>query len=427
MKKLLLSIVSLFAVLAASAGSFTVTFNNNTTADGDKDGYPISTLKNLFADASYFNVATGVEISKANLTNNYIRLGSIAEDGKLLLPLMTTPVDARVKVTSIVIAAMRYGDLPGQLAAGINGVAREAQAVKLDGEAAFENYTWTLDGTKAAENIVITTVKPVYLKSITVNFEGADLAAISSTKQVASIADFLDNPTNKAIASGKTGTELFEFTCPLTVVAQAKTYNATTGEVSGNGSELYVTDGSRYLVIYGSSTYNYTLGDVIPAGVQGYYKNSVSNPQLKVELATLLPGTPGTAPTPIEITPDDVTKQATATYVTLKGVDLTGVTADSKNFNIVGGGSTAAGYRLYTTPTADATNVTVEGVIYKNTSTKWQVRVTRVIDASGVDAIAADGENAPVEYFNLQGVRVENPSKGLYIRRQGAKVTKVIM
>lgn len=36
-------------------------------------------------------------------------------------------------------------------------------------------------------------------------------------------------------------------------------------------------------------------------------------------------------------------------------------------------------------------------------------------------------ENAPVEYFNLQGVRVDNPTNGLYIRRQGKASTKVLI
>lgn len=45
-----------------------------------------------------------------------------------------------------------------------------------------------------------------------------------------------------------------------------------------------------------------------------------------------------------------------------------------------------------------------------------------------VDAAIEDvemDENAPIEYFNLQGVSVENPTNGLYIRRQGNKVSKV--
>lgn len=35
--------------------------------------------------------------------------------------------------------------------------------------------------------------------------------------------------------------------------------------------------------------------------------------------------------------------------------------------------------------------------------------------------------SAPVEYFNMQGVRVANPSAGVYIRRQGTEVTKVVV
>lgn len=47
---------------------------------------------------------------------------------------------------------------------------------------------------------------------------------------------------------------------------------------------------------------------------------------------------------------------------------------------------------------------------------------------SGVDSIEInDGENASVEYFNLQGVRISNPSAGLYIVRQGSKVTKQVI
>lgn len=47
---------------------------------------------------------------------------------------------------------------------------------------------------------------------------------------------------------------------------------------------------------------------------------------------------------------------------------------------------------------------------------------------SGVAEIVID-ENAPVEYFNLQGVKVnvENAAPGLYIRRQGNVATKVIV
>ena len=50
---------------------------------------------------------------------------------------------------------------------------------------------------------------------------------------------------------------------------------------------------------------------------------------------------------------------------------------------------------------------------------------------SGVENVAADAEfdvNAPVEYFNLQGIRVATPEAGqLLIKRQGNKASKVVI
>ena len=55
---------------------------------------------------------------------------------------------------------------------------------------------------------------------------------------------------------------------------------------------------------------------------------------------------------------------------------------------------------------------------------KWKFTVPRAI-GTGIDEISVENADAPVEYFNLQGVRVENPADGIFIRRQGSKATKV--
>ncbi len=45
-----------------------------------------------------------------------------------------------------------------------------------------------------------------------------------------------------------------------------------------------------------------------------------------------------------------------------------------------------------------------------------------------VNEVAADyNSDAPVEYYNLQGMRVSNPANGIFIRRQGNKATKVVL
>ena len=44
----------------------------------------------------------------------------------------------------------------------------------------------------------------------------------------------------------------------------------------------------------------------------------------------------------------------------------------------------------------------------------------------GVEDTMVDA-NAPVEYYNLQGVKVANPENGIFIKKQGAKATKVVL
>ena len=46
-------------------------------------------------------------------------------------------------------------------------------------------------------------------------------------------------------------------------------------------------------------------------------------------------------------------------------------------------------------------------------------------ESSGIEDVNA--EDAEVEYYNLQGVKVENPEKGIYIMKQGGKTSKVVL
>lgn len=47
---------------------------------------------------------------------------------------------------------------------------------------------------------------------------------------------------------------------------------------------------------------------------------------------------------------------------------------------------------------------------------------------AGIEAIGiTDDTDAPVEYFNLQGIKVDEPANGIYIRRQGSTVSKVVI
>ena len=46
--------------------------------------------------------------------------------------------------------------------------------------------------------------------------------------------------------------------------------------------------------------------------------------------------------------------------------------------------------------------------------------------SSGIEEVGVDA-NVPVEYYNLQGVKVANPENGIFIKKQGGRTSKVVL
>lgn len=67
--------------------------------------------------------------------------------------------------------------------------------------------------------------------------------------------------------------------------------------------------------------------------------------------------------------------------------------------------------------------------IYQNTEIELNWLMSEAYTAGVNDIISSEAvdTDAPVEYYNLQGVRVTEPAAGLYIKRQGKTVTKVVI
>ena len=52
-------------------------------------------------------------------------------------------------------------------------------------------------------------------------------------------------------------------------------------------------------------------------------------------------------------------------------------------------------------------------------------RTIKVVPSSGIEDVNID--NSEIEYYNLNGAKVENPGKGIYIKKQGGKTSKVVL
>ena len=63
---------------------------------------------------------------------------------------------------------------------------------------------------------------------------------------------------------------------------------------------------------------------------------------------------------------------------------------------------------------------------YKNAEI-WKDFVNIEELASSAVEMVKTEDSTPIEYFNLEGVRVENPKKGVYVKKRGGKTEKVIL
>lgn len=67
-----------------------------------------------------------------------------------------------------------------------------------------------------------------------------------------------------------------------------------------------------------------------------------------------------------------------------------------------------------------------EATDYYKTADVWS-KFSKQSITTGIEAIETDAIDADAEYYNLQGVKIVNPTSGIYIRRQGTKIDKVII
>ena len=84
---------------------------------------------------------------------------------------------------------------------------------------------------------------------------------------------------------------------------------------------------------------------------------------------------------------------------------------------------------VWTPATQERANAEVKDVTFTPTDKTFIDKITVNYESinTGVDDILSDDANAPVEYYNLQGVRVANPESDLYNRVQGKKASKVLV
>lgn len=189
-----------------------------------------------------------------------------------------------------------------------------------------------------------------------------------------------------------------------------------------NFSNVYVYDAAGdFIQIYGSNTLK--NNDIIPAGWKAEYEFYNSNtPELKPE--ALPASTEQGNFVPKAVDADKITVDMVNSVILVKNVVLDAASPETKdNFTGKVGETTLSFRNNYTLPSVEAGtyDITVVVTIYQGAPSLYVINYAA--NGSGVEEIAADGAEAV--YYNLQGVKVAEPTNGLYIKVQGKKATKV--
>lgn len=330
-------------------------------------------------------------------------VGTVATDFAIAEPVAN--VIANVAITTANAAFINSIKLETSTAADFATVASTVEIAKenyvsgnmvfsLPAPAANLYYRLTFDCAGGTANGI------VQLNTVTYN----DSNDTPKTEEVADIAAFLAKAdvVNPVIIKGD-----------VTVIYQ-------------NGSNLFVQDASGRMLVYGKTGQTYQPGDVIPGGFQGIYGTYGQEPQL-----TSPEGFEASAKN-VGFTPTSITLAAITGANVLECVSLEGLTIETinnRNITFVQGETTFAGYnQFYITLPTEYTGVVynVKAIVGRyNGNLQVQPIEIEQAGSSAISEIASD--EAEAEYFNLQGIRVDNPSNGVFIRRQGSKVSKVIV
>jgi len=200
----------------------------------------------------------------------------------------------------------------------------------------------------------------------------------------------------------------------VSIEAQNKANTYTLTDAEGNTFVLYNQ--------FNESNSNAADYVTVPEG-EGYKVTGFVN--LFKETLQLLP----TEIVKMETVETPVITPATSTLdVDTQSIEITCATEGAEIYYTLDGTTPTTDSELYTAPIVPelAESITVKAIAVKEGMVPSAVAEQTYKLSSGIEDVVL-GSDAAAEYFNLQGVRVAQPAAGLYLRRCGDKVEKVVV
>ena len=432
MKKLLLLMALMLSFSFASyaeEASYTITFNDNGASDATNDITASAVLTYISEGSEY--VSSASDIYKVYQGKTGLKFSAKETNGSITLNLSEA---GQVKATKVVVNAANWVSNKGVYDLASLKV-NNLTAQNCSNE--FANYTFAITPATKITSIKLDATRRLYVKSITVYYEDN---GSTITKKPAGLA-FAEEAYTANLDEDFTA----ELTNPNRLEVTYKSSNEAVATVATDGNVTTLAAGTTTITATSEETKVFKAGEAS-------YKLTVIDPNSTEDKIVFesLGYSDGTALTTVTKGKSTLTfakgsnsNNAPKYYVSDKtarlysGNTLT-IAVDESCYitEIVFGGSklgaltaSAGSYNNETwTPTVARSDNKISNVTFTATGKPRfsSITVKYALIPSGIADIEAE-ENGAVEYFNLQGVRVAEPANGLYIRRAGNKVEKVVI
>lgn len=264
--------------------------------------------------------------------------------------------------------------------------------------AGYVNLKLKEEATFKATSIVVTATRTK---------DGAEDFAVNGTK--VALATTLEHQTYTIELDGTTPLSELNLTCAKGTPVHVKeiTVNFPDHELAPNAPVLdeYSLSGNTLTVTDGS--FNVSIDENLALWYRPVY-DVAGDPQEPIVPEPAEPVNPDV--------PEEPTVQAEGEAPVLTPADIT----EANGWILVGGEGPVRTIKI------DNTVVAVDLVTVNDVAVSPMVSVS-IFHKSSTTAISSVASDSalPVEYYTLSGIRVANPTPGLYIRRQGTRITKV--
>lgn len=242
MKKLLLSLLALMAVVSASAGSYTITFKSETGNSDSTSAIKADVSGAISDGAEYVSELSGISYVYLAKEGYGLKFGKSKTAGTVTINLKES-----VRVLSITANAAQYGSSEAKAEGDMSVYLKSGETPLNCGVSglSFADYTVNFAGGVETTEIYLLSTNRAYLKSITIEYQEVDPDAAPETPVVTVNGQSYGNDAEIEVVKGDMVSVVSANATEMIVNGESVAVSGGTYEFAAETSDIYTFQGKN--------------------------------------------------------------------------------------------------------------------------------------------------------------------------------------